>query len=174
MALNIGFASSCATPSSGSVNDLFIGNSADFEAAIDPTSGIVTDLAPTAAQVMYSVDVLGTKNATFNETSENDPEVGGSESIPSLKFRIQCGSAADKFINAAITAANCGLVAVFKRGGTENNIAGYNPTYPLNIVKTNKNITGELKTGAYYEVELTSSGTPIPSNSRVFSGTVPV
>jgi len=174
MAISAGFATSCATPSSGSVNDLFIGNSADFTATIDGTSGIVTALAPTAAQVMYSVDILGTKNATFTEASENDPEVGGSESMPSLKFRIQCGSAADKFINEAIAAGNCGLVAVFKRGGTENNIVGYNSTYPLNIVKANKNITAELKTGAYYEVELTSTGTPIPFNSRVFSGTVPV
>jgi hypothetical protein len=173
MAISAGLAANCSTPSSGGIGGLHIGNSSDFNATIDNTTGVVTALVPTAAQVMYAVDILGTKNATFTEASENDPEVGGSESMPSLKFRVQCGSATDKFINMAITAANCGIVAIFKRGGTENNIAGYDKEYPLNIVKVNKNITGELKTGAYYEVEFTSSGMPLTSNSRVFTGTVP-
>jgi hypothetical protein len=173
MAINQGLAGDCSTLSSGGITGLHLGNAADFTATVDGTSGIVTALTPTASQVMYAVALQGLKNATFTEESTNDPEVGGSESIPTLKFRVQYGSATDKFINQVIQAGQCGIVAIFKRGGAENNIVGYNPSYSLNTIKTTKNITGELKTGSYYDVELSGS-TPVSSNSRFFTGTIPV
>lgn len=166
------FSATCSTPSSGGVTGLYIGNASDFTATIDPTSKIVTALTPTATQIMYAIDTLGTKFSNFAETTENDPEVGGSSSIPSLKFRIKVGSAADLFINEMVAAAQCGIVAIFKRGGTENNIVGYNKDYPLNIAKIGKTYNGELKAGSYYEIELTGE-MPVEFNSRTFSGTIP-